>query len=405
MIEKKRKLIFFWAYLEWGGAQIYFMSIIKHAMHEWEVIVALPRLSSPEIVRFFDQIGVRCEFLDFHLDLDPAPTVIRKIQRQWRRIRCEILSLDWLRRYNLEDCILHIETSPWQSWVFLFLLSMKRANIFVTLHNAPFTGARWRRLIWKARMQFLSRLKRFHIFTSNHDTKNKIRPLVGQAFWDDIAVTYTCVSPSQISDVLSKTKNISSIRRQHGFEQSEFIVLCVGQFIDRKGRWVFLDAAKTLQIDNPDITFVWMAPMRPSKADLGLVARYALADNFKLVISANIGSTREEILEYFRIADIFILPSFIEGLPIALLEAMALGLPCISTSVFAIPEAINDGETGMLIEAGNPNALVREILKLKADPSLRNRIAQNGQNYVFKHFDEKVAAQTAIAKYKECFGD
>ena len=405
MTKNKRKLIFFWSYLEWGGAQIYFMAIMKEAMSEWDVVALLPRDSSPEIIRFLDQIGVKCEFLDFHLDLGTAPTVRRKVERQWRRIRAEALSLRFLRRYDLGESILHIETSPWQSWIFLTLLSLRKANVFVTMHNAITTNAAWRRLVWRARMQFLSRLPGFHIFASNKDTKNRIKGLFAPAFWENIAVTYTCVDVKQISAVVKRNNDVGNIRSRHGFNKTDFIVLCVGQFIERKGRWIYLEAAKRLQKDHADIKFVWLTPVNPSESEKKRIAGFHLGDNFRLMLSANVGGTREDILEFFRIADIFALPSFVEGLPIALLEASALGLPCISTNVYAIPEAIEDNVTGILIEPGDAAALASAILKLKDNAPLRHKLAENGSKYVLKHFDERAASQKAIAKYKECFDD
>ena len=405
MTKKKRKLIFFWSYLEWGGAQIYFMAIMKEAMREWDVVAVLPRDSSPEIIRFLDQIGVKCEFLDFHLDLGTAPTVKRKIERQLRRVRAEAASLRFLRRYDLGESILHIETSPWQSWIFLTLLSLRKANVFVTMHNAVTTNAAWRRVVWWARMQFLSRLPGFHIFASNKDTKRRIKGLFAPDFWENIAVTYTCVDAEQISAVVKRNNDVGNIRRRHGFRETDFIVLCVGQFIDRKGRWIYLDAAKSLVKDDANLKFVWLTPVNPSKEENNRIAAYNLGDNFRLMLSSGVGDTREDILEFFRIADIFALPSFVEGLPIALLEAMALGLPVISTNVYAIPEAIENNETGVLIEAGDPAELARAIVKLKDNAPLRHKLAENGSKYVLKHFDERAASQKAIAKYKECFDD
>ena len=405
MTENKRKLIFFWTYLEWGGAQVYFMAIMKEARPDWDVVAVLPRSSSPEIIRYLDQINVKCEFLDFYLDTAPAPTIRRKIQRQWRRIRTEIGSYQFLMRYKLSESILHIDTAPWQSWIFLTLLSLRKSNVFITLHNEPGTPARWRQFVWKARMQIVSRLYGFHIFTSNHDTKNKIRHLVKPAFWDDIAVTYTCVDPRQIDKVLAKGKDKTAIRKQYGFGGNDFIVLCVGQFVDRKGRWEYLEAAKLMQANGADLLFVWQAPNPPTDEEDQRISEYNLGNTFRFVISGEVGSTREEVLEFFRIADVFALPSFVEGLPIALLEAMALGLPCISTSVYAIPEAIKNDETGLLIDAGDARALAREIQTLKGDVSLRERLAKNGREYVLSNFDERIASQIAISKYKECFDD
>jgi glycosyltransferase involved in cell wall biosynthesis len=403
MTKNRRKLIFLWTYLEWGGAQVYFMAIMKEVQPHWDVITILPRNSSPEIIRYLGQIGVKYEYLDFCLDTAGAHTIWGKIQRQWSRIRSEVESYRFLTRYDLSESILHLETAPWQSWILLILLSLKKANVFVTFHNAPGTSARWRRLIWKARMQIVSRLPRFHIFTSNYDTKNKIRHLVKPSFWDDIAVTYTCVDPRQIDKVITKANDRTALRKQFGFKKDDFLVLCVGQFIDRKGRWVYLESAKLMKSDRA--IFVWLGPKALGEEETHRIQEYELGSNFRFMLSSDIGPTREKILEFFLIADVFALPSFVEGLPIALLEAMALGLPCISTNVYAIPEAIKHGETGLLVDSGDAVALAREIKRLRNDPSLRQKLSKDGQEYVLSHFDERVASQIAISKYTECFDD
>jgi glycosyltransferase involved in cell wall biosynthesis len=103
----------------------------------------------------------------------------------------------------------------------------------------------------------------------------------------------------------------------------------------------------------------------------------------------------------FRLGDVFVLASFVEGLPISLLEAMALGIPSISTNVNAIPEAVKHLETGILIEAGDDKKLAESILLLKSDENLREKLAEQGQNWVLKNFDEREVAKIAMAAYKQ----
>lgn len=376
------------------------MAIMKEARDDWDIVVALPRASSPEVIDLLGRIGVRIDLLDFRSDLEPAPTAFRKLARQWNRIRNEFATLKYLRRFELKQSILHIEISPWQSWQFLTLLSLLGANVFTTMHNAV-SGPKWREFIWKCRLQFVSRLPGFHIFASNQDTKNRLEHLVAPSFWEDVAVTYTCVDPAQIRAVLDRNTDRDEMRQRQGLAKNTFVVLCVGQFIDRKGRWIFLDAAKSFA-DDENIKFVWMAPAEPNDADRAKIASYGL-NNFELRLSASVGSNREEVLEFFRIADIFALPSYVEGLPIALLEAMALGIPSVSTNVYAIPEAVKDRETGILIEADDSGALAGAIRELRENPQLRSDLASNGQRFVLKNFDERVASRTAIEKYEECF--
>ena len=403
MIKPKRQLIFFWTYLQWGGAQIYLIAIMKEAKPDWDIVVILPRNSLPDILGYLDAIDVKYKFIDACLDNDPAPTLKRKLQRQWRRIHAEVEAFRYLRGYNLSECILHIEVAPWQSWQFLTALLLRGANIFITLHNAPPRSRWWRRILWKSRMQFVSRMPGFHVFTSNKDTKNKIMSLVEANFWKNIEVTYTCINPPEIEAALGEAVDPNAIRRKHSIDENKFVVLCVGQFVDRKGRWVFLKAAKSVLKENSDIQFVWLTPKSPTDDEIKRIDEYGLGDGFRLILSETVGKDRHGVLSFFRIADAFALPSYVEGLPIALLEAMALGLPSISTNVYAIPEAVRDGETGVLIEAGDSEGLAREILNLKDNCELRTELARNGRHYVIEHFDERVASRIAIAKYKECF--
>lgn len=405
MNKKKRQLIFFWTYLEWGGAQIYFIAIMKAAKADWDVIVILPQGSSSELLGFLDQAGIRYEFIDTQLDMAPATTFRRKVERQLSRVRAELASLKYLKRFDLPNSILHIETAPWQSWVFLTLLSMRGANVFVTLHNALPRFPAWREFVWRTRLRFLSRRRGFHIFTSNRDTKDKFRGWVDDRFWDTIKVTYTCVDPPEIERALASSRDVNPIREENGIATDKFVVLCVGQFIDRKGRWVFLDAARIVSETDTDVQFVWLTPKMPNESDLARISDYGLSDTFKLILSETVGSKREAILRFFRVADVFALPSYVEGLPIALLEAMAMGSACISTNINAIPEAITHLSTGILIEPGDAAELARRILQLKTDDALRQKLARDGQRSALGNFDERVASQIAIDAYEECFTD
>lgn len=82
----------------------------------------------------------------------------------------------------------------------------------------------------------------------------------------------------------------------------------------------------------------------------------------------------DEVSRLMRSADIFVLPSYQEGLPMAIIEAMANALPVVSTPVGSIPDMIRDGETGMLVPPGDSSALAAAILRLLQSPELRASI-------------------------------
>lgn len=402
-LKKEPQILYVWNYLEWGGAQIYFLAIMKQARRNWRIKVILPRESSPEIIRFIEQVGAEYEFIDAHLDNSPAPSFKKKLQRQWHRIHAEAVTFRHLLKYDLRETILHIETAPWQSWLFLTALAIRGANIFVTMHNSLPKTSRWREVLWRNRMQFVSRLKNFHILPSNQDTKNSLQGWVAPEFLRKTRVTYTSVNPVEIEKVLKTEINRNDLRKKHGLPADKFVVLCVGQFIDRKGRWIFLEAARKVLQRTSDIVFVWLTPKLPNEEEMIKIDRYNLGNAFHLILSETVGEKREEVLSFFRLADIFALPSFVEGLPIALLEAMALEIPSISSNINAIPEAILDKKTGLLVPAGDSDALAEAILSLKSDENLRTKLASEGRDWVLEHFDEREAARIAIESYEKCF--
>jgi len=106
-----------------------------------------------------------------------------------------------------------------------------------------------------------------------------------------------------------------------------------------------------------------------------------------------------EKIKVFSESDIFVLPSYAEGLPITMLEAMAAGLPVIASSVGAIPDVLQDGRNGFLIQAGDYSALAEKILLLASDAGLRQEIAQNNIAKIREHYDATVVLQKIRNEY------
>jgi glycosyltransferase involved in cell wall biosynthesis len=92
-------------------------------------------------------------------------------------------------------------------------------------------------------------------------------------------------------------------------------------------------------------------------------------------------------------SDILVLPSFMEGLPIVLMEAMALGTPVIASRVAGIPELVEDGRTGLLFTPSDWAALGACMRRLLDDAHLRERLAQNARTAVHEEFDIDKSAE------------
>lgn len=113
------------------------------------------------------------------------------------------------------------------------------------------------------------------------------------------------------------------------------------------------------------------------------------------------GDAKERIL---RQADVFVLPSHAEGLPVAMLEAMAYGLPVIATRVGGIPAVLRDGVEGFLIEAGDVNALSDRMLRLSQDPNLRQQMGNAAQRRAEAEFSLDCMAERIAAVYDDALG-
>ena len=164
-----------------------------------------------------------------------------------------------------------------------------------------------------------------------------------------------------------------------------------------------METLRKLKKTEPEIFFLWLGTSEIDAATRLKIKEYEVEENFRLMSANEIGATRIDLLNLFNIADIFILASFEEGLPVALIEAMALEKPCIATSVNAIPEAIKNGENGILIEPKSSEQIALAIKNLKADKNLRMKIAAAAKETAFRDFNEKRAAEVTIEVYKQNF--
>lgn len=114
--------------------------------------------------------------------------------------------------------------------------------------------------------------------------------------------------------------------------------------------------------------------------------------------------TGEGKIDLLANTDIYVLPSYFEGFPNSLLEAMACGKAVISTKVGSIPDLINNGSNGILIEAGDQNALAKALDKLNANHSLRVSIAENARKTVEKNnsIESAISAFQDVLNLQPC---
>ena len=157
-------------------------------------------------------------------------------------------------------------------------------------------------------------------------------------------------------------------------------LVCVGRLSPEKGQFWLLKALANPLLHKADIHVVFMGDGKMSTELLDLSTQLGLNEMVSFV------GMRRDILEWLPNFDIFVLPSDWEGISLALLEAMATGIPVVATAVGGTPEVVVDGETGLLVPPRDPEALAESITRLLNDPEMRQRMGQAGRQRVQDHF-------------------
>lgn len=120
-----------------------------------------------------------------------------------------------------------------------------------------------------------------------------------------------------------------------------------------------------------------------------LAGRLGVADRVRF--TGSIG--HDDILPMFRSADVFCLPSFSEGVPVVLMEAMAHSVPVVTTRIMGIPELVEDGLSGLLVAPGRVDVLVEALIRLVRDADLRQQLGARGRDKVLAEFDVNDSAR------------
>ena len=110
---------------------------------------------------------------------------------------------------------------------------------------------------------------------------------------------------------------------------------------------------------------------------------------------------RSDVPQLLAGADLFLLTSISEGIPLTVIEAMAAGLPVVATKVGGLSEVVEEGRTGRLALAGDDSALAESILQLMQDPSLRQQMGRRGQERAQAMFSERTMHADYLHLYRE----
>ena len=179
---------------------------------------------------------------------------------------------------------------------------------------------------------------------------------------------------------------------------NSIIILYLGWIGKKKGTFDLLEVAEILKEKGYNFKILSVGPeMKTGDRKLinSIIRNKKLKDSVKLLKEVE----HDEVPAFYNSADIFILPSYTEGFPMCILEAMASGLPIVSTNVGAIPEIIEEGKNGFLFEPGDINTFINKIEILINNKKLREEIRHNNIEKVKNEF----SVDRQVNKFKNLY--
>lgn len=188
-----------------------------------------------------------------------------------------------------------------------------------------------------------------------------------------------------------------AVRRAWGCAPTDVVVGTAALLKTQKGIPFLIEAARLVTAANPRVRFMHMGSGPMAHEVRRLIAAAGVGDRFTLLDYV------ADPMTLLSGLDMFVLPSLWEGLPIALLEAMAAGLPLVGTTVSGIEDVIEDDRSGVLVPPADAQALARAIGDLAADPARRERLGHAAAERVAL-FDASRIVDRYAALYGEVLG-
>lgn len=194
--------------------------------------------------------------------------------------------------------------------------------------------------------------------------------------WERLHVVHCGIEPERFADAPPLPES----------DRLELVV--IGRFVEQKGQMLLVHAMAELADLDVHLTLVGDGPMRPQLEEA--IARAGLGDRITLTGWIDEAGVNAALVNAHAMA----MPSLAEGLPMVVMEAMAMGRPVIGTYIAGFPELVRPGETGWLVPAGDPSALAEAIRELAKTPhETRSAMGQASRSRVLSRHDVNEQAE------------
>jgi colanic acid/amylovoran biosynthesis glycosyltransferase len=214
--------------------------------------------------------------------------------------------------------------------------------------------------------------------------RSQLMRIAPHKYWDKMHVVRLGIDPDVFFPMRKECKS------EHPPE-----ILCVGRLVSSKGQLILLQACNLLLSQGYSFR-IRLVGAGLDRADL---EAYAAQNGIAAIFEG--AKNHDEIRQLLQQADIFALASFAEGVPVALMEAMAMEIPCVSTSIAGIPELIRDGLDGLLVPASSAEALASALKRLIENPALRQSYGAAGRKRVLERYNLPLNIRLLARTFRE----
>lgn len=287
-----------------------------------------------------------------------------------KKLRAAYMSLTIFLRLLLSRRakLLHVHvarrTSFWRKAMFIILAYSMRCPVFVHLHSGGFPD-----FYWKECGPIKKRIVRFIL-----DRADRLIVLSSQ-WWELLSSITKNARITKIPNFIVRTQGENLFRRENNS------VLFLGRLSEEKGFFDLMEAAALITRRVPDFKL-----RCGGEGDIASIKAYIEKLGIQRTVDLLGWVGDDERCKLLDSSAIFVLPSYVEGLPMSVIEAMSKAIPVVASSVGGIPDVIEDGKDGKLIFPGDIKGIADALIDLLDDAAMRARMGQAGKKTVERRF-------------------
>lgn len=293
-----------------------------------------------------------------------------------------------ISRFVSKNNIRLIHSHGYKPNIFLSLLPCRKVKILSTAHgwekNTAGLRARAYELLDALSLRSMDKVVAVSKAVFNDLTRHGLRE-------ENITLIYNGIVLDEY-EIQSQGPNL---RKEYGIPQDTFVIGAIGRLVPAKGYHHLIEAMTSVAEDIKDCRLL-IAGEGQLKDNLS-----ALIQKLNISRYVTLVGYQNSITRFLSTIDLFVMPSLTEGLPIALLEAMACGKPVLASSIGGIPEVITSEKDGLLIPPADPHAIAKGIKELYFNETLRVEMSCHGRKLVENIFSAETMGRQYLSLYSQ----